>query len=72
MTVDQEKLVVVQVDEADVEAFQAGHDPKRTQKFGLGRITRKLLTWGVETRGERSIVHVLYLELSAEYNGMAR
>lgn len=31
---------------------KAGYDSAQTEKLGIGRITRKLLTWGVETRGE--------------------
>ena len=30
---------------------EAGYDSAQTEKLGIGRVTRKLLTWGVETRG---------------------
>ena len=51
MSSNLEKAFEDQMDEVDIEAVRTGHDPRRTQKVGLDRVTRRLLTWGVETRG---------------------
>ena len=63
MSTDKEKAHDALVDEN--EAIERGHDPVQTEKIGLGKVTRKLFTWGVETRGMRSFTHALGLDSSA-------
>lgn len=53
---DGEKFPNVFIDEA--EAYERGHDPIRANKMGLGKVSSKLFTWGIETRGE-SLSNVL-------------
>ena len=47
MTSDSEKGA-----QLELEVDEHGHDPIRAEQVGLGKVTRKLLTWGVETRGK--------------------
>ena len=43
----------------ELDIYERGHDPLRAQQVGLGRVTRKLLTWGVETTGQLTFVQVI-------------
>ena len=59
MNADKEKaqLEDTQVFVGEDEAIERGHDPVRVEKLGLGKVTRKLFTWGVETRGMCTLLY---------------
>ncbi|KAL5514386.1 hypothetical protein ACEPAG_2474 [Sanghuangporus baumii] len=57
MSDDKEKAELDEMQVNENEAIERGHDPVAVEKLGLGKVTRMLFTWGVETRGIYPVPH---------------